>query len=147
MGEAGGVLSSWVFDTSFFQLFFANSSWRVERNGQEGELETSGKTLSSSPFAGLAPELSSHRGDFHLPPLMGLVTLQEPSWASAHRSLPPLPVSTSAPPASCGFTAKCPDSRGKRAQYSLMMSRQPSLCRPPSSPNTKTQWLPSVYPL
>jgi hypothetical protein len=129
MGEAGGggVLSSWGFDTSFFRLIFANSSWRTEGSRQEGELEISGNPLSSLSFAGLPLELSSHQGDFHLPPLMGLVTLQEPSWASAHRSLPPLPVSTSAPPASCGFTAKCPDSAREKLYWLLANDEQLAL--------------------
>lgn len=53
MGETGRGSFFLGFDTSFFQLFLANSSQGKEGCRQEGMLETCGNHLSSLPFVRL----------------------------------------------------------------------------------------------
>lgn len=134
MGEAGGgrVLSSWDFDTSFFPLFFCTQ--QLEKGGKQAGGR--GGDFRKSPFlpsfCRAAPELSSHLGDSHLPPLMGLVTSRSPPGhqRTVHFLLFLFQPQHLQPP-----VASQPSAQTQRERnciwYSLMLSSQPSLCRPP----------------
>lgn len=73
-GRLAGVLSSWGLIRHSFNYFLPTAAGRRRKAGRRGC-----RDLRKSPFLAslceAVPELPSHMGDWHLPPLMGLVTL------------------------------------------------------------------------